>query len=175
MSLLLSLRSFASTLFQRSRIDAEMEEELRSHIQHRADDLERSGLSRAEAERRARVEFGGYERYKEESHEALGGTVSRNSHAGRTLRPPYAVQIPRFHRSRRHYARAWNQRQCSCLQCAEWTDSASAECARISRGCLPSSTAKILLRSTRIRIISICAIGTAALMGSSHTLSRVRV
>jgi predicted permease len=73
MSLLTSLRSFASTLFQRSRIDAEMEEELRSHIQHRADDLERSGLTRAEAERRARVEFGGYERYREESHDALGG------------------------------------------------------------------------------------------------------
>ncbi len=73
MSLLSSLRSFVSTLFQRSQIDADMEEELRSHIQHRADDLERSGLSHAEAERRARVEFGGYERYKAESHEALSG------------------------------------------------------------------------------------------------------
>ena len=49
-----------------------MEEELRSHIQHRADDLERSGLPRSEAERRARIEFGGYERFKEESREALG-------------------------------------------------------------------------------------------------------
>ena len=49
-----------------------MEEELRSHIQHRTDDLERSGLTRAEAERRARIEFGGYVKYKEESHEALG-------------------------------------------------------------------------------------------------------
>jgi predicted permease len=73
MSLLTSLRSFASALFQRSRIDAEMEEELRSHIQLRADDLERSGLTRPEAERRARVEFGGYQRYREESREALGG------------------------------------------------------------------------------------------------------
>ena len=48
MSLLISLRSFVSTLFQRSRIGAEMDEELRSHIEHRADDLERSGLSRSE-------------------------------------------------------------------------------------------------------------------------------
>ena len=62
MSLLHSLRSFASTFFQGTRINAEMEEELLSHIQHRADDLERSGLARAEAERRARVEFGGYQR-----------------------------------------------------------------------------------------------------------------
>jgi hypothetical protein len=54
-------------------MNAEIEEELRSHIQHRADDLERSGLGRAEAERRARIEFGGQERFKEEYHEALGG------------------------------------------------------------------------------------------------------
>ncbi len=73
MSLFASLCSFASTLFRRSRINAEMEEELSSHIEHCADDLERSGLSRAEAERRARVEFGGYERYREETHEARGG------------------------------------------------------------------------------------------------------
>ena len=51
-----------------------MEEELRSHIQHRADDLERSGLDRAEAERRARIEFGGPERIKEEVRESLGGS-----------------------------------------------------------------------------------------------------
>ena len=50
-----------------------MEEELRSHIQHRAEDLERSGLHRAEAERRAHIEFGGHVRFKEECREALGG------------------------------------------------------------------------------------------------------
>jgi hypothetical protein len=71
MRLFASLRSLVSTLFQRSRIDREIEDELGSHIQHRADDLERSGLPRAEAERRARIEFGGYQRYREESHEAL--------------------------------------------------------------------------------------------------------
>jgi len=73
MSLFTFLHSFTSTLFQRSRIDAEMEEELRSHIEHRADDLERSGLTRSEANRLARVEFGGCERYRQDSHEARGG------------------------------------------------------------------------------------------------------
>ncbi|WP_433968160.1 ABC transporter permease [Tunturiibacter gelidiferens] len=68
-----SLRSFASSFFHRSETDREIEEELRSHIQHRADDLERGGLPRAEAERRARIEFGGYQRLKEESRDALGG------------------------------------------------------------------------------------------------------
>jgi len=67
------LRSLAAKLFHRSQIADEMEEELGSHIQHRADDLERSGLGRAEAERRARIEFGGRERIKEECHEAMGG------------------------------------------------------------------------------------------------------
>ena len=39
MSLFTSLCSFASTLFRRSRINAEMEEELRSHIEHCADEV----------------------------------------------------------------------------------------------------------------------------------------
>jgi len=73
MKLLASLRFRIVTLFQRSQMNAEMEDELRAHIQHRADDLERSGLGRAEAERRARIEFGGYEKFRQESHEALGG------------------------------------------------------------------------------------------------------
>jgi predicted permease len=73
MRLLESLGSLWERLFHRSPKNAEMEEELRSHIEHRADDLERSGLGRAEAERRARIEFGGYERYRQESHEAARG------------------------------------------------------------------------------------------------------
>ncbi|HXC42367.1 MAG TPA: ABC transporter permease [Candidatus Dormibacteraeota bacterium] len=74
MKLLDSLRFRIATLFQRSQMSADMEDELRSHVQHRADDLERSGLARAAAERQARIEFGGYQRVKEECHEAAGGT-----------------------------------------------------------------------------------------------------
>src|ERR1700737_1140067 len=66
-------RSLAAKFFRRSQTEREMEEELRSHIQHRADDLQRSGLKRVEAERRARIEFGSPERFKEECREALGG------------------------------------------------------------------------------------------------------
>ena len=73
MKLLDSIRFRIATLFNRAKLSAEVEEELRSHIQHRADDLERSGLSRAEAERRARLEFGGQARFTEESKEAAGG------------------------------------------------------------------------------------------------------
>jgi len=73
MKLLGYFHSVAARFFHRSQTEADMEEELRSHIQHRTDDLERSGLDRAEAERRARIEFGGRERIKEEVRESLGG------------------------------------------------------------------------------------------------------
>jgi putative ABC transport system permease protein len=69
MKFLASLRSLCSSLFHRKHIDSEMDEEMRLHIQNRADDLERSGFSRVDAERRARIEFGGVERFKEEVRE----------------------------------------------------------------------------------------------------------
>jgi predicted permease len=73
MNLLACLRSISAKFFRRSQLAGDTDEELRAHIALRADDLERSGLSRQEAERRARIEFGAYERYREASYEALGG------------------------------------------------------------------------------------------------------
>jgi len=73
MKLLAYLRSLVAILFHRSPMDREMEEELRSHIESRAGDLERSGLPRAEACRRAHIEFGGVERFKEECRQERGG------------------------------------------------------------------------------------------------------
>ena len=70
-----TLRFRIAAMFQREQINAEMDEELHSHIQHRADDLERGGMARAEAERRARIEFGGREKYKEEVRAAVGGNM----------------------------------------------------------------------------------------------------
>jgi len=75
MNLLTYFRGLAAKFFRRSEVDQDVDEELRSHIQHRADDLERSGLKRAEAERRARIEFGAPVRFKEECREALGGNL----------------------------------------------------------------------------------------------------
>src|SRR5437868_7439864 len=66
-------RSLAARFFRRSQTEHDLEEELRSHIQLRADDLERFGLGHAEAERRARIEFGGPERFKEECRDELAG------------------------------------------------------------------------------------------------------
>ncbi|QNI33221.1 ABC transporter permease [Alloacidobacterium dinghuense] len=64
--------SLAGKLVRRSHIQYDMEEEFLSHIHFRIEDLERSGLDRAEAERRARIEFGGYEKFRQESYESLG-------------------------------------------------------------------------------------------------------
>src|SRR5438445_1420511 len=66
-------RSLAGRLFHRSETENDLEEELHSHIQLRVEALERSGLARAEAERRARLEFGSPERFKEECREAIAG------------------------------------------------------------------------------------------------------
>jgi predicted permease len=73
MKLLAYFRSLSAKFFHRAQLDDDMEQELRSHIDHRADDLQRSGLSRSEAERRARIEFGGRQQFKEESYRSLGG------------------------------------------------------------------------------------------------------
>jgi predicted permease len=50
----------------RRRFEREPIDELRAHIDHRADDLERAGLSRPEAHRRARVEFGAVEAVRDQ-------------------------------------------------------------------------------------------------------------
>ena len=75
MSLLTSFRSVFTALFDRGRVANETDEELRAHVENRADDLERSGMTRAEGERRARIEFGAHEKFKEECREAYGGRL----------------------------------------------------------------------------------------------------
>jgi len=71
MKLLASIRSGLSAIFRRSETERELDEELRAHLQNRADDLERSGISQRDAQRRARIEFGGYQKFKEEGRSEL--------------------------------------------------------------------------------------------------------
>jgi putative ABC transport system permease protein len=65
-------RSWLLAVLGRTRMESEMDAELRFHIEAFAEDLVRSGLPRREALRRARIEFGGIERAKEECREARG-------------------------------------------------------------------------------------------------------
>jgi predicted permease len=66
------IRLLFAGIFRRSRMEQEMAEELASHLQNRTDDLVRSGCSPQEAARRARLEFGAMEGYKESCREARG-------------------------------------------------------------------------------------------------------
>jgi predicted permease len=66
------LRAIARHLVSRRALERDMDTEFRSHIAHRADDLEGRGLSRATAERAARIEFGSTESYKDAAREARG-------------------------------------------------------------------------------------------------------
>src|SRR5438046_10419192 len=67
------LRSLFARFVRRAATERELEQELASHIAMRADHLERVGLTRVEAARSARIEFGGHERFKEECREGIAG------------------------------------------------------------------------------------------------------
>jgi putative ABC transport system permease protein len=66
------VRSWASAVTRRSDMEMEMDTELRFHMEAYAIDLVKSGVPREEALRRARLEFGGVERTKEECRDARG-------------------------------------------------------------------------------------------------------
>ena len=92
------LASLGKTIFRRSRLEGDMAEELRCHIEERADHLVLEGMERQEALRQARLEFGAVEAYKEECRAARGARwmdeLWRNlRYAGRSLhkRPGYAA------------------------------------------------------------------------------------
>ncbi len=87
MNLALTLRA----LFRRQRFEAELDEELQFHLTARAAAFERTGMPAAEARRRARVEFGGWESHKDGMRRAhrmrwFDETVADLRYAARTLR-----------------------------------------------------------------------------------------
>ena len=67
------LRLWFDVLFRRWRFEHELDEELAFHVQSRAEEWERRGLSAAAARRRARIEFGNVERIKEETRDVRLG------------------------------------------------------------------------------------------------------
>ena len=69
------LHSWMRATLHRPRMESEMDSELRFHIEAYAEDLVRTGVPRQEAMRRARLEFGGIDRAKEECREARGANI----------------------------------------------------------------------------------------------------
>lgn len=66
------LRSYLHSLFTRGQVESNIEAELRTHIELRAEDLRRTGLTPTEALRRARIEFGNLEKHKEDIRASIG-------------------------------------------------------------------------------------------------------
>jgi predicted permease len=66
------MRSIVGGLFGRRRIERELGDELQFHLRARAEHWEQSGLRPEEAWRRARLEFGAVEGFKERCREARG-------------------------------------------------------------------------------------------------------
>ena len=66
-------RSMWQALWRSGRLDAEMRDEMRFHVEMEADRLTRElGLAPHEALRQAHVRFGGVEKYKEEGRDVRG-------------------------------------------------------------------------------------------------------
>jgi predicted permease len=61
-------------LFRRDAVEAELDDELRAHFEKQVEKYEASGLTREESLRRARLDFGGQEQWKEECRDARGVT-----------------------------------------------------------------------------------------------------
>ena len=73
MALWARLRSFWHNVLHRSDLERNMSDEVQFHLERRAEDLiAHGGLSREEAMRIARLEFGSVEKYKEEARQSLG-------------------------------------------------------------------------------------------------------
>ena len=62
------------SLLRRSTVEKELDDELRFHLEHQVEKHIRSGLTREQAVRRSRIEFGGTEQVREDCREARGVT-----------------------------------------------------------------------------------------------------
>src|SRR5579885_2503989 len=72
MKLMHRTRSWFRSVSHDARLQRDMEDELRFHVESYVDDLVKSGVPREEAVRRARIEFGSADAHKEAMRVSLG-------------------------------------------------------------------------------------------------------
>jgi predicted permease len=86
MNLTTRFRSWLKWIVKGRRLESEMETEVHFHIESRAADLVRKGLSQQEAMRQSRIEFGGIESYKDAMRVSVGvrwwGELGSDLHHG---------------------------------------------------------------------------------------------
>ncbi len=78
MSLFARARSFLRNLFRSDRVDADLDEEVYSHLEMLTQENLRAGVKEAEAQRRARIQLGGIEQLKEQVREERLGKWLRS-------------------------------------------------------------------------------------------------
>ena len=83
------LRVRFRSLFRRTAVTQEIDQELQFHIEQQMEKYLQAGLTREQARRRLRLEFGGLTQIKEDCHEARG--VSFVEHIGQDVR--YAMRM----------------------------------------------------------------------------------
>ncbi len=69
------LAALAQNLFRRTRVDADLDDELRAYVANLAAEKVRAGMSARDAERSARIELGGYDVVKENVRDARSGAL----------------------------------------------------------------------------------------------------
>lgn len=79
------------SLFRRAKAEQDLDEELRFHLEQQAEKYMRAGMSREDAMRRVRLEFGGIDQIKQQCREARGVTLAET--LAQDLR--YALRILR--------------------------------------------------------------------------------
>ena len=82
--MLSDLRFRLRALFDRRAMERELDDELRFHLERETEKNVRLGMTRPEAERKARLEFGGLERIKDDARDARG--ISLIDTVGQDLR-----------------------------------------------------------------------------------------
>jgi predicted permease len=94
------LRNLFRSLFRGRQREAELEAEIRFHLEAAAEQYRAQGLAAGEARRRARLDFGGEERAREETRDAWAGarlaTLGRDARValrGFRKRPAYAATV----------------------------------------------------------------------------------
>lgn len=97
--------TWLSRLIRWNRLEAQLDKELRDHLERQVVDHVAAGMSESEARRRAMIEFRGLEQVKEHCRDARGtrwleDTLRDLAYCGRTLR-----RSPRFAASRSRLAR----------------------------------------------------------------------
>src|SRR5271170_3560673 len=94
MELIRILLSRCAALFRGRKLDEELDEELRAHIELAAEEKQKRGMSEAEARQAALREFGGVTQAKEDYRLRRGLPFPGNAGPGPAVWSSSALQVP---------------------------------------------------------------------------------